>query len=35
MPGEMGISLVDISVQIGNKILLAFTLKIHTDMTGL
>ena len=27
MPGETGVLLVDISVQIGNKIMLAFTLK--------
>ena len=35
MPGETGVLLVDISVQIGNKIMLAFTLEIHSDMTGL
>ena len=27
--------LVDISVQIGNKNMLVFTLEIHSDMTGL
>ena len=27
MPGETGVLLVDISVQIGNKIMLVFTLK--------
>ena len=35
MPGETGILLVDISVQIGNKIMSVFTLKIHSDMSGL
>ena len=35
MPGETGVLLVDISVQIGDENMLAVTLKIHSDMTGL